>query len=79
MALVEVVELFKVFISSDHHGSQGNFDEASKATLQNNFGTENRDDIIKKIVMEGEIIPTKGEIVSDREPSNRRTMNNVTA
>jgi ribosome maturation protein Sdo1 len=66
------VELFKIFVSTGRHGSQGNFDEASKGTLQNNFETENRDEIIQKIVLQGEIKPTKGEIVSVREPSTVR-------
>lgn len=73
--LVEVVEVFKIFVSTGRHGSQGTFDEASNATLQNNFGSEDRDEIIKKIVQEGEIKSTFGDVVKTREPGNVRGNN----
>lgn len=51
--MVEVVQLFKVFVTMKQ-GSQGVFHEASDSQLENAFSTKNEDEIIKKILKEGE-------------------------
>ena len=52
--LVQVVDSFKILLSHKH-GAQGELDTASKATLENEFGTTNEDEIVKKILEEGQI------------------------
>jgi ribosome maturation protein Sdo1 len=37
------------------HGAQGVLDGASKATLENEFGTSNDDQVIIKILEQGEV------------------------
>ncbi|KAK9467128.1 ribosome maturation protein [Lipomyces arxii] len=51
--LVDVVDVFKVFVTHKS-GFQGILDEASRASLENEFGTKNIDDVIVKILKEGE-------------------------
>jgi ribosome maturation protein Sdo1 len=41
------------------HGAQGTFDGASKATLENEFGTANEDEVIKKILEKGTLQETE--------------------
>jgi hypothetical protein len=41
------------------HGAQGTFDDASKATLENEFGTTNDDEVIKQILEKGTLQETK--------------------
>jgi len=50
--LAHVVQAFKIFVTHKH-GAQGTFDGASKATLENEFGTSNEDDAIKAILEKG--------------------------
>ncbi|RVX68228.1 hypothetical protein B0A52_08737 [Exophiala mesophila] len=52
--LVQVVDSFKVLVSHKH-GAQGELDTASKATLENEFGTSNEDEVVKKILEEGQL------------------------
>ncbi|KEF56931.1 uncharacterized protein A1O9_07121 [Exophiala aquamarina CBS 119918] len=52
--LVQVVDSFKILVSHKH-GAQGELDTASKSSLENEFGTSNEDDIVKKILEEGQI------------------------
>lgn len=52
--LVQVVDSFKVLVSHKH-GAQGELDTASKATLENEFGTSNEDEVVKKILQEGQL------------------------
>ncbi|KIV97048.1 hypothetical protein, variant [Exophiala mesophila] len=52
--LVQVVDSFKVLVSHKH-GAQGELDTASKATLENEFGTSNEDEVVKKILEEGQV------------------------
>lgn len=52
--LVQVVDSFKILVSHKH-GAQGELDTASKSSLENEFGTTNEDDIVKKILEEGQI------------------------
>ncbi|EGW33008.1 uncharacterized protein SPAPADRAFT_60332 [Spathaspora passalidarum NRRL Y-27907] len=51
--LVDLVSVYKVF-SNRNRGSGGIFDQASKGDLENEFGKTSVDDIIKKILIEGE-------------------------
>jgi ribosome maturation protein Sdo1 len=50
--LAQVVNSFKIMLTHKH-GAQGQLDGASKASLENEFGTSNEDEVIKKILMEG--------------------------
>ncbi|KFY31065.1 hypothetical protein V493_01429 [Pseudogymnoascus sp. VKM F-4281 (FW-2241)] len=58
VALVEVVDAFKVFITGKQ-GVQGELNMASKSQLENEFGTSNDDDVIKKILQEGSLQETE--------------------
>ncbi len=51
--LAQVVNAFKIMVTHKH-GAQGQLDEASKASLENEFGTHNEDEVIKKILMGGQ-------------------------
>lgn len=37
------------------HGAQGTFDEASKSTLENEFGTARDDEVVVKILEKGSV------------------------
>lgn len=37
----------------DRHGAQGTLDAASKSTLENEFGTNNDDEVIKQVLEKG--------------------------
>ncbi|TVY83348.1 SDO1-like protein [Lachnellula suecica] len=52
--LTQVVGAFKIFITHKH-GAQGTMDSASKATLDNEFGTHVDDEVIKQILEKGSI------------------------
>lgn len=56
--LAQVVDSFTVFCTH-RHGAQGTLDRASKTELENEFGTKNEDDIIKKILLEGKVEEVK--------------------
>jgi len=56
--LAEVVNSFKIFVSHKQ-GAQGQLDSASKATLENEFGTSNEDEIIKTILEKGNMQETE--------------------
>ena len=51
--LAQVVNSFKIMLTHKH-GAQGQMDGASKASLENEFGTSNEDEVIKKILLEGQ-------------------------
>lgn len=51
--LVDIVSIFKVFINRQG-GVEGVLDEASHLELQNEFGTKNADEVIIKILKEGQ-------------------------
>ncbi|ETI19754.1 hypothetical protein G647_08767 [Cladophialophora carrionii CBS 160.54] len=51
--LAQVVNSFKIMLTHKH-GAQGQLDEASKASLENEFGTSNEDEVIKKILTDGQ-------------------------
>jgi len=50
--LAQVVSSFKIFVTHKH-GAQGQFDGASHATLDNEFGTHVDEDVIKVILEKG--------------------------
>lgn len=50
--LIDVLSIYKIFVNRQG-GVEGVLDEASKHELQNEFGTKNADEVIKKIVTEG--------------------------
>lgn len=56
--LAQVVSGFKIMISH-RHGAQGHLDGASKAILENEFGTSNEDECIIKILENGEVQQTR--------------------
>ncbi|KAJ5593892.1 uncharacterized protein N7459_000100 [Penicillium hispanicum] len=53
IALADVLNGWKIFVSHAH-GAQGILDTASKAALENEFGTSNEDDCMTKILEGGE-------------------------
>ncbi|OJJ02622.1 hypothetical protein ASPVEDRAFT_42125 [Aspergillus versicolor CBS 583.65] len=52
--LSDVVNGWKIFVTHNH-GSQGVLDGASKASLENEFGTHNDEECVKKILEGGEL------------------------
>jgi ribosome maturation protein Sdo1 len=56
--LVDVVDSFDVFITHKQ-GAQGVFDRASKSSLENEFGSSNEDDVVRKILEKGEVQESK--------------------
>jgi len=50
--LAQFVSSFKVFVTHKH-GAQGVYDSASKAALENEFGTSKDDDVIAAILTKG--------------------------
>jgi len=52
--LADVVQSFKIFVTHKH-GAQGTFDGASNATLDNEFGTHEAEEVIKKILEKGTV------------------------
>ncbi len=53
------------------HGAQGVLDSASKATLENEFGTHNEDECMTKILESGDIQETE---VSEGNPYEVRRL-----
>ncbi|KAJ9616284.1 hypothetical protein H2200_000001 [Cladophialophora chaetospira] len=51
--LAQVVNSFKIMVTHKQ-GAQGQLDEASNASLENEFGTKNEDEVIKKILTDGQ-------------------------
>lgn len=37
------------------HGAQGQLDRASKSMLENEFGTKNEEDVVRKILEQGDV------------------------
>jgi len=58
--LAQVVDGFKVF-TTHSQGPQGIMDSASKASLDSAFGTHNEDEVIKTILMEGQLQKTTAQ------------------
>jgi len=52
--LAQVVSSFKVFVTNKH-GAQGEFNGASHATLDNEFGTHVDEEVIKQILEKGSL------------------------
>lgn len=55
--LAQVVSGFKVFVTHKH-GAQGVLDSASHASLENEFGTHNEDEVVTKILEKGSVQET---------------------
>ncbi|EAU36642.1 conserved hypothetical protein [Aspergillus terreus NIH2624] len=55
--LADVLNGWKIF-TTHRHGAQGVLDGASKASLENEFGTSNEDDVVTKILENGEFQTT---------------------
>ncbi|KAI4180464.1 MAG: hypothetical protein L6R41_007225 [Letrouitia leprolyta] len=56
--LAQVVSGFKIFVTHKH-GAQNAYDEASKQTLDNEFGTHNEDECMIKILEGGTLQETE--------------------
>ncbi|KAK9326017.1 ribosome maturation protein [Lipomyces orientalis] len=67
--LVDVVDSFKVFVTRKS-GTQGIIDEASRAMLENEFGTRNPDQAIEKILRDGEFQEQKYTYKSNYDSTN---------
>ncbi|KAK9386763.1 ribosome maturation protein [Lipomyces mesembrius] len=66
--LVDVVDSFKVFVT--RAGTQGIIDEASRAMLENEFGTKNPDQAIQKILKDGEFQEQKYSYKTEYDSTN---------
>jgi len=68
--LVDIVNSFDVFVTNKH-GAQGQLNRASKAQLENEFGTSNADDVVKAVLEKGSVqesaFPGRQ---GDRNPAN---------
>ncbi|KAH8723264.1 ribosome maturation protein [Phaeosphaeriaceae sp. PMI808] len=51
--LTDVVAGWKIFTTE--HGKQGVLNTASNSQLENEFGTKNEDDVVKKILEKGDV------------------------
>ncbi|KAI0995233.1 hypothetical protein K3495_g12949 [Podosphaera aphanis] len=69
--LAQVVSAFKIFVTH-RHGAQGSLDAASRATLENEFGTSVDEEVIKQIIEKGTI--QESEHSSDRFNSKNDSM-----
>jgi hypothetical protein len=56
--LIDVVSSFDIFVTN-RHGNQGTLSRPSKAMMENEFGTSNDDDVIKKILEDGTVLEQK--------------------
>ncbi|KAI4246617.1 MAG: hypothetical protein LQ352_006365 [Teloschistes flavicans] len=56
--LAQVVSGFKIFVTHKH-GAQNAYDEASKQTLENEFGSHNEDECMVKILEGGTLQETE--------------------
>ncbi|KAI4173751.1 MAG: hypothetical protein Q9188_001767 [Gyalolechia gomerana] len=56
--LAQVVSGFKIFVTHKH-GAQNAYDAASKQTLENEFGTQNEDECMIKILEGGTLQETE--------------------
>src|ERR1700742_574661 len=66
--LVDVVNSFQVFVTGKQ-GAQGQMNRASKAALENEFGTSKDDDVVKKILEKGEVQEVKVSLSHTNTPS----------
>ncbi|KAF1809616.1 DUF1960-domain-containing protein [Eremomyces bilateralis CBS 781.70] len=68
--LVSVVDSFQIFVSHKQ-GSQGHFDRASNASLENEFGTHDDTEVVQKILESGAVQEVKGSPKQgDTNPNN---------
>ncbi|KAM0720623.1 hypothetical protein Q7P37_004760 [Cladosporium fusiforme] len=68
--LAQVASSFKVFVTHNH-GNQGVLDAASKGQLESEFGTSKDDDVVAKILEQGNVI--------ESENSGRDGVKNISA
>ncbi|KAI1839948.1 hypothetical protein JX266_013850, partial [Neoarthrinium moseri] len=52
--MAHFISAFKVFVTHKQ-GTQGQYDTASKSTLENEFGTDNDEEVIKQILNKGNL------------------------
>ncbi|KAK9447470.1 ribosome maturation protein [Limtongia smithiae] len=57
-ALIDVVNNFKIYVTH-RTGAQGILDEASRASLESEFGSKDVDHAIKEILLRGEFLEQK--------------------
>ncbi|KAH6648477.1 shwachman-Bodian-diamond syndrome protein [Truncatella angustata] len=50
--MAQFISTFKIFVTHKQ-GNQGQYDGASKSTLENEFGTSKEEDVIKQILEKG--------------------------
>ncbi|UNI15155.1 hypothetical protein JDV02_001718 [Purpureocillium takamizusanense] len=66
--LAQFVSTFKIFLTHKQ-GTQGTYDAAPKGTLASEFGTEDEDEVIKKILTEGSMqtieMPSRQGVTND--------------
>ncbi|CAF9929613.1 hypothetical protein IMSHALPRED_007958 [Imshaugia aleurites] len=68
--LAQVAASFKIFVTHKH-GAQNAYDAASKATLENEFGTSNEDECMIKILESGDLQHTE---TTERQGSKNDSM-----
>ncbi|KAL1988322.1 hypothetical protein VTN96DRAFT_10005 [Rasamsonia emersonii] len=68
--LQQILNGWKIFVTH-RHGAQGVLDNASKAMLDNEFGTHREEDCIQQILERGEVQETTNwERQADKNPLN---------
>ncbi|OTB06665.1 hypothetical protein M426DRAFT_318721 [Hypoxylon sp. CI-4A] len=74
--MAHFISTFKIFVTHKH-GTQGQLDGASKSTLENEFGSSNEDDVIKKILENGSI--QDAEFPAHQGPKNDAQQGSIVA
>jgi ribosome maturation protein Sdo1 len=64
--LIDVVNSFDVFVTGKQ-GAQGQLNRASKSAMENEFGSNKDDDVVKQILEKGEVQEVK-VIISTNKP-----------
>ncbi|KAJ4366255.1 hypothetical protein N0V83_007891 [Neocucurbitaria cava] len=72
--LADVVAGWKIMVPE--HGKQGILNTASNGQLENEFGTKNEDEVIKKILQQGEIQTAENP---ERQGSTNDSMGSMAA
>ncbi|ORY66429.1 shwachman-Bodian-diamond syndrome protein [Pseudomassariella vexata] len=73
--MVQFISAFKIFVTHKQ-GAQGQMDGASKATLENEFGTSIDEEVIKQILEKGSSQET--EFPERQGPKNDAQMGSIT-
>ncbi|KAK9371061.1 ribosome maturation protein [Lipomyces kononenkoae] len=66
--LVDVLNSFKVFVT--RAGTQGIIDEASRSMLENEFGTKDQNEIIQKVLRDGDFQEQKYSYKTSYDSTN---------